>query len=219
MRLFDTEADLAAILVKHLKELKWTVYQEVDLKPLGGIADIIATQNNLLWVIEAKLNFGLSVIAQTERHIGYANYVSILTPARTSTHYKILKLLGIGHIQIGCDHYASETVRPKLNRKKAESYKKKLCPEQLTHGMAGTASGDRFSPFKRTVGEIKSYISLNPGCSIKQAIENVDHHYSSFISAKSSILYWIKSGIIEDIEILNRKLFLKKRMADDKQNN
>lgn len=60
---FESEAALAAVIVKELRNLGWAVYQEVDFG--NKIADIIAVwDSKIVWIIETKLHLNLTVLSQ-----------------------------------------------------------------------------------------------------------------------------------------------------------
>lgn len=211
MKIFANEEELAAKVVEYVRDLKWEVYQEVDLKPLGGVADIIATCGNLLWVLECKLSFSLHLLHQAERHLPFANYISVCTPRRNNcrSDSKILKFLGLGHLTVneyGCVHEVCETpLHRRINKK---WYFSKLCDEQKTWAKAGSANGGQFTPFKMTVMNFKNYITKYPGCSMKEVISNIDHHYSGLSTARTSIYTWLREGVITGVYFEKGKLFL-----------
>ena len=53
------------------------------------------------------------------------------------------------------------------------------------------------------------FVRRNPGCTLKQMIEGIEHHYSSNQSARGSMAQYIKSGVIKNIELKNNKLYIK----------
>ena len=97
---FKSEVKLAEKVIEYLQDLKWEVYQEVTIH--GQIADIVAIQNGLIWIIECKKSLSLDVIAQAEHWTHYANYVSVAVPKTYRNNngrqfaYKVLKQYGIG---------------------------------------------------------------------------------------------------------------------------
>ncbi len=72
------ESDFAKIVIAWLAEQHWEIYQEVQPRNYGGIADIVAVQSALVWVIECKTSLTLSVMEQAS---GWrVHYRSIAVP-------------------------------------------------------------------------------------------------------------------------------------------
>jgi len=194
MKHFNAETDLARKTVEILQEWGWEVYQEVIGR--NGRCDVVGKRGQLLWAVECKLTFGLSVIEQAINWKGQAHYVSISTP---STRYssrignQILRHYGIGHLECKMDHY-SETVKPHLNRK----IKPIALHEEQKHGaQAGTNGGGYHTPFRNTVNLLIRRVHQKPGIEFKTLITEIDHHYSSLASAKSCLRGFIGTVIPE----------------------
>lgn len=199
-----TETQLASIVIDHLKQWHWEVYQEV-VGP-GGRCDIIAKQGNILWAIECKLNFGFSVIEQAYNWKPYTNYVSIAVPANKSRFANnVCKDYGIG-ILVSRREYFREIVKPKLNRKVIDRIK--LYDEQKTTLPAGSAGGGYWTDFKRTVANLINKVNEKPGIEFHKLIKELDHHYSSLGSAKSCLRNFIGTKVIPELEMktVNGKL-------------
>jgi len=199
------EKDLASKLIEWLTEQKWTIYQEVELKP--GIADIIAVMGNKVWIIEVKTSLCLRVLAQAERWKSYATWRSIAIPSRRHNYEdltltkKICTYLGIGILNIPKSFGdPSILIDAQLNRSaKAKDVLKQLKPEHQTYAKAGSPTGRRWTGFKATSRDVTSYIAANPGCTLKDIIDNVATHYHSKSTAKSCIVEYIRKGIIPGI--------------------
>ena len=212
MEKFKQETELAKVIIQYLRKMGWEVYQEVQISSFGNIADIIATQNNLVWVLECKLSLSLTLMAQAKEWLPYAHYVSIVTPSKRGSKgaciaKDILKHYGIGHYEIqpvGWNKELSiyQRVSPKLNRKAMVNYiKKYLTEKQKTWAEAGNSKGLRYTPFQDTKDQIIRFVKKNPGITIKELINGINHHYSSDGTARSSILQWIHRGIINEVEL------------------
>lgn len=205
MKLFKTEKDMAEVVVNHLIENHLDVYQEVDTKPIGGVIDIVAKQNNIIWCIECKLSLGLNVIQQAFNHTKYSNYTSIAVPCikyrNSKIIYEILKKFNIGIMLVSYDDIY-EPIRAKLVRHAyTKKYLKRLDPIQKKICNAGSKGGGYYTKFKSTKIQLIRYVKNNPGCTIQDAINNINHHYLAISTAKSSLMYWINQGIINEIEI------------------
>ena len=56
----ESEVEIGRVVVEALRARGWTVYQEVQSR-LGPVADIVAVQGPVLWVVELKRQFGFDV--------------------------------------------------------------------------------------------------------------------------------------------------------------
>ena len=74
------ETDLAKSVIAWLQDLKWEVYQEVQVFSYGPIADIVATFGAITWVVETKISFSLKVMSQAEQWTPFSNLVSVAVP-------------------------------------------------------------------------------------------------------------------------------------------
>lgn len=119
--------------VKSLLELnEWDVYSEVQ-QAYGGYsrADIVATKNNLLIVIELKNSLSLAVIEQAYDWIGSADYVFVGVPKvkrgnRSDFSKIILKDYGIGLLEIDIQKYERWEKEPSQSTNEEVSLLKKL---------------------------------------------------------------------------------------------
>lgn len=198
-----SEVDVAKQVICWLKDYHWEVYQEVKFKFSGGVADIVAVQNNLVWIIEVKNNLGLKVIEQADRWKYLANYVSIAVPGGHSNTFadNILKWKKIGSIIVNQSE-CYEHIRPFLNRKAlTDKVKEGLKEQHKTYAEAGNNKGRYWSPFKETCRQIVLAVMREDGILLKDLIDKIDHHYHTPSSAKSSILEWTKRGYIHGIEV------------------
>jgi len=197
------ETELAAMVVSSLSEWGWEVYQEVT-GPFGR-CDIVATRGPVVWAVECKTSFGLAVMEQAHNWTRYANYASVAVPIAPGRFgEKMCRSLGIGVLWAKVNQEeVLETVRPKFNRK---TLKLKLFEEQKTFCPAGSTHG-HWTPFKRTVRALVFEARKNPGIPFDKLIREIDHHYSSYSTAKSCLRGFIGTVIPElRTEIINRKL-------------
>jgi hypothetical protein len=75
-----SEKELADALIAVLTQDGWDCYAEVQIESYGDRADVVATQNGLIWVFECKLTPNMDVLGQALRWVGRAHFVSICTP-------------------------------------------------------------------------------------------------------------------------------------------
>ena len=207
-----SEADLARLVVEWLRNMRWTVYQEVRIAYGDRRADIVAAQENILWVIEAKKSLSLDLLDQAYDWIYYSHYVSIAVPRRhrglvPGVACHVLREFGIGMFQVRDKHQTfvdavEETIHPSLHRKaKTERLWSVMNEAQQTYSEAGNAQSKFWTPFKATCEEVRRYVGQHPGCSLKDCIESVHTHYHSTSTAKSCMSKWLRKGIVEGVEM------------------
>jgi hypothetical protein len=197
------EIDLAKKVIDYLKQENWEVYQEVSLSRYhGGIADIYAVRN-ITWIIETKTSLSMALLEQAYDRKKFAHYVSIAIPSSKrsskgrSFAQRVCKLYGIGVIEVKKRGGIYIPVDPKLFRKPSLPT---LHEEQKDYAEAG-GKGGYFTPFKRTVSNLNSIVAANPGIKFKDMMKELEHHYASDNTARSSIMKWIKHGVIDSVEI------------------
>lgn len=205
MHRFESEADLAEVIVRYLTHFGWDVYQEVELH---GTADIVAINDRVTWVIETKRTFGLHVLAQARQWTRAANRVSIGVPVVRRSDARnlgesVARNLGIGVLQVsGPDiDQVCEVVRPTLRRFKAKRLRAALCPEQKTFAKAGNAERKRWTPFKQTCDRLRREVARAGSLPLKDLIAQVDHHYASAMSARGSLKKLIEDGVVDGLEL------------------
>lgn len=195
-----TEQDLAAHVVAMLHHMGWEVFQEVEGCG-GGRADIVARNGKIIWVIECKMSFGLAVIEQAWNHVRYqtGHYVSVAVPGKSVGWFAedICLKFGIGIIGVNMNGGTPlERLRPKFHRK--SKCKARLCEEQKTWCKAGSAAGGHYTSFKGTCRNLVNLVRQSPeGVAFAEAIKTIDHHYSSFGTAKSCLRGFIGTVIPE----------------------
>ena len=212
------ETDLAKKVVDWLNSQYWEVYQEVKIG--GSIADIVATQGNLIWIIECKLSMSLELIGQAFEWKREAHFVSVAVPKQKQRYPTkarrigkvILRHYGIGLLEIRNinadinDHLIS----PKLNRKAYVNWvKNSLCEKQKYWAPAGSCNGGYWTPYKETCRGIVRIVNKNPGIFLKDLIDSLDHHYANDKSAKASIRHWIGIGAIKGVRYEKDGRFLR----------
>jgi hypothetical protein len=189
-----SETEIARAVVEMLREWGWEVYQEV-VGPAGR-CDIVGKRGNILWAIECKVNFGFAVLEQAYHWRGYANYVSVAVKSKPSRlGREIAGGMGIGVMSCGCEEI-HEVEKPRLMRR---IHPLKLYEEQKTFCEAGSSCGGHWTDFKRTVRALVAEVNKNPGIQFDTLVKSLDHHYSSFGSAKLCLRGFIGS-VIPDIE-------------------
>jgi len=201
-----SEQELARSVVDWLRDQHWTVYQEVTTGVLGARADIVATQDGLSWIIETKTSVSLSLLAQASNWIGCANFVSVAIPSRRrrgpSYEFarRILRERGIGLFEIRELGYVSDVAPRKFRRLISRSITDFLCEEQKTIGEAGSARGGYVTRFALTCRAVRAFVADNAGCTMRELIDGIEHHYASDSVARSCLRMWIGTDKISGVE-------------------
>lgn len=205
------EVELAGHVIAWLQDQNWTVYQEVEFR--GSVADIVATQGQLITVVEAKRSYGFAVLEQAVHWLRFANYVWVsvwdLRRRRGRRHRgadfgrMVAEKFGIGVLNVEPDGVTREAVSPEFRRKLARSpiLRDALREEHRTAAQAGTNRGGRYTPFRATCDALKSVVLESPGIQLKDAIGQIEHHYMSPKSARSSLVHWIQKGKVRGVRL------------------
>ena len=197
---FKNESELAEVVIGWLENQKYDVYQEVELRNASGIADIVAVQNKIVWVIECKLSFGLSVISQAFGWKPYANLVSVATPPTRQRAFgtHVLRKFGIGYLSTSDSVF--ESLKPEFSRKaRRDSILKVLSQEHKTYAKAGNNHGMRWTPFQSTCRNVLNEVRTNPGINLKTLIESISTHYGSTNTARQCLRIWIEKGVVPGV--------------------
>ena len=218
---FQSEAELALVVEKYLKAKGWEVFKEVKPKSLSRIADIVALKDNKIWIIETKLVYGTKVLDQAAHWLHYAHYVSIAVP-KGDSHSLVLNHFmnhfGIGKLDlIPANEFGSAIVRenrpPKLNEKVMEIQIYNSLHHQQKDSVAGVKGGGYVTPYKLTIQAIKHYLKYNPGKTIGEIVNSIQHHYTSHGSAMSALpkmLLEIEDDFYSELIDGKRHFYLKK---------
>jgi len=211
-----SEVDIARPVVEYLKDGGWTVYQEVET--ISGIADIVAVLDRRLWIVEVKNSLSLSLLAQADRWLGRAHWVSVAFPMMKHVGsmtegrrfaMKILEERGIGTIvvdfskkPVAVSEYRGTPARM-LRRPFPDSVRfirDNLKEQQRTFANAGSRGGAHWTPYKESCGRIRRYVKTNPGTSVKKVVDELGKlHYATGSSARHSISAMAREGHIPGV--------------------
>lgn len=207
-----SEQELAAAVIEWLKDRGWDVYQEVE--SAWGVADIVARMGAITWVIECKKSFTFHVMEQAARYRYHCEMISIAVPQvsrksrddRTYAKYLCSKE-NMGVIEVQLEPWLSikESLRSPLMRPKDNSLahwhvRNFLREEQKDWRAAGSPNGGQWTEFKATCNRARRHVKIHPGCTIKELVNAIDHHYASEVGARSALAKWIPRGIVPGIE-------------------
>lgn len=224
---WDNEKELAKVVVDHLKDNGWTIYPEInDIDIVATKPDAGAVNGLRIIGIECKKHFNLTVLAQAESRKRYVDevYIAVTKGWKDNESFgcKIAKQFNIGVYFV--DKYkayciATNSYKPTYNihlqvpgiyfPRKSQIIDKMLDPKAIDFAEAGQQAGKHWSVFQKTVGLLTDYVRDNPGVSLKDAIENIKHHYSNKTSAHSSLTKMFKRKVIETIVIKDKLLYIK----------
>lgn len=219
----ETEADLALPVVEWLESQGWEVYQEVRTN-YGPIADLVAVQGQLIWVLECKKAFGLAVLEQAEHWLQYAHYVSAVYPYSGTSRSgrlprRVARWLGIGTLEVRrlgdfggvIPDFYFEQEAPTLRRRPPclELLRRELNEAQRTYAPAGNAASQYWSPFRATCDAVSAYVKLHPGVQVKEVIDSVRHHYRTDSTARSCLVKWAERGKIRGVRLEREGRFVR----------
>jgi len=197
------ETELATAVMEWLEEQWWDCYPEAQFRSYGGRADIAAVRDGRLWIVECKCSLSMALLNQAHDWTGAAHYVSVAAPSKKRRGQYggvvdfFLREKGMGHIKIteGWDGTLApyEILPPRLHRyahHRAKELIGLLHPDMKRY-KPGNANSDFSSPFNRTMRAVVDYIKWHPGCTQKDIVDNVPHHYGCSATARSCIPKWL----------------------------
>lgn len=205
----SSELEVAAPVVAYLRAAHWEVYQEVSLGYGARTIDIVATQGPLLWAVEVKRTLSIQLLDQAVDLHGYAHYVSIAVPRSNTKErgvrgrfvWQFLGHYGIGRFRVTSRSDVESLEAPALNRK-ALVHRLRNClhDEQKTMAEAGSQGG-YWTPFSMTSRNVQRFLADNPGCTFKELVAGIEHHYGSASTARSCLRKWICDGVIAGVRV------------------
>jgi len=213
-----TEEVLAEMVVSWLQDQHWVVYQEVSCA--GAVCDIVAVRGPAVWAIECKLKMGLAVLGQAHQWRFLANYVSVAVPApKRGYHqfaYRLLHDYGIGRIELtersDLDGWGLNIRQsaPTFCRRTSSKLRCSLREEHKTFAKAGNPNSKRFTPFQGTKRDIQRIVKQRKSVPLKELIDELNHHYTTDVSAKQCLTKLIDGGVIEGVVVrrVQRKIFI-----------
>ncbi|NOS56465.1 MAG: hypothetical protein HOP37_09460 [Cyclobacteriaceae bacterium] len=188
-----SESELAAPLVAWLQDQNWDVYQEVQFRQRGGVADIVAVRNGIVWIIETKTSYSFKVLDQASSWPVHFRSVAVPKTFSDKRDYRVARFYYlVGVIEISSGGRIEEIVRPPVftkNKKAVNDYKQQLTELHKTFASAGSKSGHHLTPYKQTILEVRRVIDENPGCTIKFLYQMLGSmHYANGPSFRGNLL-------------------------------
>ena len=202
------ETDIGAAVVAYLESDHWDVYQEVQVYQGGPIADIVAVCGPLVMVVECKTSMSMKLMGQAWYWRRHCNLIQIAVPhsrnggAGRAFAESVLHERGIGKLAVHPHAKRVDNhVRPRLRRTvDTAQLRAVLAPEQKA-SKAGSVGGGHWTPFRRTLQQLRHHVAKHPGCTLKSAFDAITHHYSSYASGRAQLIDLIKRGVISDLRI------------------
>ena len=218
-----SEQDVASVVVAWLESLGADVYQEVTVR--GGVADIVARVGAEIWIVEVKTSLSLALLVQSyeRRRLCHRVYVAAPHSRNARDVSKLCKALGIGLLIVsqrdpGWPNATHGYGAPKVeqlvdsqrwNRRPVE-LAKELCPEHKTHAQAGAAgAAGRWTPWRNTIEQLARVVRRQPGITLKEAVGELQHHYTSNAGARASLAKWVREGAVDGVYIDGARLYPK----------
>jgi hypothetical protein len=191
----STESTVAEPVVAYLREQHWEVYQEVQPRSENWIADIVAVRGPVLWIVEVKKTRSLALLDQAIERFPFAHRVSVAVPIGRSsspTWDRVRRDSGVGLFEVS-GPFVRELCVAKLRARppKARAFRDSLVEEQKTYAVAGSQCGDRWTPWRSTVTKAEQFVAKNPGCTVREMINAIEHHYATDKTAYSGMLFAI----------------------------
>lgn len=203
-----SEADLASVVVAWLEACGYDVYQEVELRPGGIRADIVARRGPELTIVETKTSASLAVLYQAMERRGCAHRVYVGVPRSAIAFRELCTEIGIGvlHVRTGSNEtWDAPRVDEEVSSRRWNTRPLKLAgrlrPEHKTAAAAGSQTGGHWSRWRDTCAQIARIAAQHPGIALKAAIAQVTHHYSSSRVAVSTMAGHIREGRVEGIKL------------------
>lgn len=201
------ESEIGAAMRTYFLDLGWEVFEEV--KHRGYRADLVArSRGGITHVVECKTTLSWKLLEQAAywHGRGVANMTSIAVPVGKRGQFiaDTMRLHGIGMYECGRVE-VRELVRPRLLRRVRSGFD--LREEHKTYLGAGSAGGGYWTPFRGTCDALTRFVARNGGCTMREAVSGITHHYGSSATARSSLARWIREGAIKGVELRDGKLY------------
>jgi hypothetical protein len=199
-----SETELAKSVIRWLRDMGWSIYQEVEVFERGRRADIVAVIEPKIWVIEVKCNHSMDVLEQALLWRPLSQYVSVAVPKKRHHrwfHEWCHNGLGIGWLAVDKWGYVTEIMTPQMNRQAETQFiRDALCEEQKTWCNAGSQHG-YYTSFSHTRLKVVSLLRERPGLTMKEIFGELGRcHYCSTRTAATAMAAWVRKGSVQEIK-------------------
>jgi hypothetical protein len=174
----------------------------------------------VLWIIECKKSLGLEVLDQLIywQRRGFAHYFSAATflkrapggrsfgnTIHSETVGFMMDHFDFGWLGVHPEHLSVERNREAGLHRLPPSWLgtmgSYLHPDQQTRLGAGSTGGNMSTPFQRTCDRLRELVLEHGQIAPKEAIAQMDHHYQTESSARSSLIVWAAKGKIRGVRL------------------
>ena len=197
------ETELGELVIEWLQRERpgWEIFQEIQPRGYGSIADIVCINKaDLVWIIELKTTLNLAVIRQAYSwHVDYRSIAVISAKRQASIDernwwYRFMKLkMDIGAIEVTSTGNVREKQEPPLSSLSHDVTTKKIidmCRSGKTDGfgVAGGQDGGHWTPYKESMKSVQEFVQNNPGCQAMDIVSALGKlHYANDHSARTNL--------------------------------
>ena len=179
----------------------WEAWHEVSTGSVA--ADLVFTLGPRVAVVELKTLLSFALLEQCLWWKHWAHWVWAAAPPRKRSRNMaqiVFERFGVGVIEVG--ESARVVRQAEMNRRADVSYiRKALDPEGREHCLAGTGAGQRWTPWVRTCNRLQRHVAKHEGCTLRDALDTIEHHYASAPSARSSMSALLRRGVVKGLRV------------------
>lgn len=209
------EEELAAKAVEWMRGDDWEVFQEVT--GVCGRADLVGMRGGRSRIVEVKMGLSLALLAQAESWTRYkcAHEVCVVVPAPKCRRFSgpprsrlyaldLCRKMGVGVYYFVSargrfDNLLSEEVPPVAMEVDNIRDISQHLAEEMKNTPAGSNRGGYWTPFRKTAKAMADHVAEHPGCSVREVVDAIEHHYSSNTSARGCLRRLAVDGHIESV--------------------
>lgn len=209
---FATEADVAAAVAANLEAMGFEVWAEIEH------IDLIARRGDEIIGVEVKKAFCPKLVAQAMRARSYcgAAYMAFPRVADDATLFVaeaaaerggvgLIEVLHWGHTHANRPLPDELIIRRRASRSN-EAIRRvtRLMVPETKGWTAGGKPGCRVvTDFRLTALRVRDYVTLHPGCTVKEVLAAVPTHWSKH-SAPQRLILTTESGGVEGVRLEDR---------------
>lgn len=200
---FKSEAELVEAARDWLRADGWDCYFEVAPWGAGAArADLVATRGPLLAIVECKLTLSLALLDQARHWARYAHITWAAVPwcSPTALQLDVCELVGCGLVGFGrfSDSGGSVKRAPTLRRRVDDAKIRRHLGEAQAATRPGSVSFS--TPFTATCTRLRALVRAQGGrIAVKEAISQLEHHYTSPACARSSLISRAEAGVVDGV--------------------
>ena len=202
----NPERELARPVVEHFRGLG-IVFPEVTCRTSGDRADLIVLRADAsLDVVEVKARPCERLERQARGWIDSVErvWVAYEPPRRGAvTQRWLARFKGLG---VGVLHVIAGTVTVTAEAREREAHPffrtrivATLSPLHEHYAEAGNADSHYLTAFRLTCDRLRVVAEARPGLTMRDAVESIQHHYTSDKVARSALLGWVRAGKVAGI--------------------